>query len=153
MDLLESFVSSLLPSDAVASAVRDYFEWQMQHRAADFIPSADDDVDLRTYLLYLRTNGADRAALEEQVAALKQFYQWAQTEGVIAHNPFDDYDFAHPFLTSVQIDARQQTLPNDLQRTRGGEAARSQSNRRTAQQLRGYPERSRQHAENTCSKS
>ena len=87
MDLLESFVSSLLPSDAVASAVRDYFEWQIQHHAADFIPSADDDVDLRTYLFYLRTNGADRAALEEQVAALKRFYHWAQTEGVISTQP------------------------------------------------------------------
>ena len=51
MDLLESFISSLLPSDAAASAIRDYFEWQIQHHAADFIPSADDDVDLRTYLL------------------------------------------------------------------------------------------------------
>jgi len=114
MDLLESFVSSLLPSDAAASAVRDYFEWQAHHRAADFIPSADDDVDLRTWLLYLRTNGADRAALEEQVAALKRFYQWAQTKGVITHNPFDEYNFALPFLTSVQIDPRQQTLPSDL---------------------------------------
>ncbi len=113
MNLVESFVSSLLPSNAVVSAVRDYFEWQIQHRAADFIPSADDDVDLRTYLLDLRANGADRAALEEQVAALKRFYQWAQTTGVITHSPFDDYDFAHPFLTSVQIDARQQTVPND----------------------------------------
>ncbi len=114
MDLLESFVSSQLPSDAAASAVRDYFEWQIQHRAADFIPSADDDVDLRTYLLYLRTNGADRAALEEQVAALERFYQWAQTRGVITHSPFDEYNFAPPFLTSVQIEPRQQTLPSDM---------------------------------------
>ena len=67
MNLLESFISSRPSSAAAASAVRDYFEWQMQHRVADFIPSADDDVDLRTYLLDLRTNGADRAALEEQV--------------------------------------------------------------------------------------
>jgi serine phosphatase RsbU (regulator of sigma subunit) len=113
MDLLESFVSSLSPSDAAVSAVRDYFEWQIQQRAVDFIPSADDDVDLRTYLLDLRANGADRAALEEQVAALKRFYRWAQTNGVITHSPFDEYDFAHPFLTSVQIDARQQTVPDD----------------------------------------
>jgi serine phosphatase RsbU (regulator of sigma subunit) len=113
MDLLESFISSLPPSDAAVSAVRDYFEWQMQQRAVDFIPSADDDVELRTYLLDLRTNGADRAALEEQIAALKQFYHWAQTNGIITHSPFDEYNFAHPFLTSVQIDARQQTVPDD----------------------------------------
>jgi serine phosphatase RsbU (regulator of sigma subunit) len=114
MDLLESFVSSLFPSDAAASAVRDYFEWQAHRRAADFIPNADDDVDVRTYLFDLRAKGADRAALEEHVAALKRFYQWAQIEGVIAHNPFDDYDFDRPFLTSEQIQQRQQTLPENL---------------------------------------
>lgn len=114
MDLLESFVSSLLPSDAAASAVRDYFEWQIQHHAADFIPSADDDVNLRTYLFYLHTKGAERAALEEQVAALERFYHWAQTKGVITHNPFDEYNFAPLFLTSVQINPRPQTLLSDL---------------------------------------
>jgi len=114
MDLLESFISSLLPSDAAASAIRDYFEWQIQHRGADFIPSADDDVDLRTYLLYLRMNGANWAALEEQDAALKRFYHWARTKGGITHNPFDEYNFTHPFLTGTQIKPRQQTLPIDL---------------------------------------
>jgi serine phosphatase RsbU (regulator of sigma subunit) len=126
MDLLESFISSLLPSDAAASAIRDYFEWQIQHRAADFIPSADDDVDLRSYLLYLRMNGANWAALEEQVAALKRFYHWARTKGVITHNPFDEYNFTHPFLTGTQIKPRQQTLPIDLNE-RGVEQCRALS--------------------------
>jgi serine phosphatase RsbU (regulator of sigma subunit) len=116
LDLLESFVSSLLPSDTAASAVRDYFEWQRQHHTADFIPSADDDVNLRTYLFYLHMNGVDRAALEEQVAALKRFYHWAQTTGIITDNPFDEYNFTHSLLTSEQIHERQQTLPNDLRR-------------------------------------
>jgi hypothetical protein len=97
----------------IPAAVRDYFEWQIQHRSAEFIPSADDDVDLRTYLLYLRADGANWAALEEQVTVLKRFYHWAQTKGVIAHNPFDEYNFAHPLLTSAQINQRQQTLPID----------------------------------------
>jgi len=113
VDLLESFISSLLPSETAASAVRDYFEWQIQHGRAEFIPSADDDVDLRTYLLYLRADGANWAALEEQVTVLKQFYRWAQTKGVITHNPFDEHNFAHPLLTSAQINQRQQTLPID----------------------------------------
>jgi len=114
MDLLESFVSYLLPSDSVSSAMRDYFEWQIQHHTREFNPSADDDIDLRNYLIDLHAKGADRAALKEQVTALKQFYQWAQTKGVITNNPFDEYNFAHPFLTSVQIDPRLQTLPSDL---------------------------------------
>jgi serine phosphatase RsbU (regulator of sigma subunit) len=114
MDLFESFTSSLLPSDAAEAAVRNYFEWQIQRRAADFIPSADDDVDLRSYLFHLRTKDSDRDALEKQVAALKRFYQWAHNKGIITHNPFDEYNFAHPFSTSVPIKPRLQTLPDDL---------------------------------------
>jgi serine phosphatase RsbU (regulator of sigma subunit) len=114
MNLLESFISSLLPSDATTAVVRDYFEWQKQHRSADFTPNADDDVDLRAYLLSLRMNGADQAILEEQVASLNQFYHWAQTKGDITHSPFDEYDFTHPFLASVQVDPRQHKLPDNL---------------------------------------
>jgi serine phosphatase RsbU (regulator of sigma subunit) len=114
MDFLERFASSPSVSDATVLAARNYIEWQTRHHTADFIPSADDDVELRTYLFHLHTRGTDRAALEEQVAALKQFYQWAQTKGVITHNPFDEYNFAHPFVTSVQMDPRPQTLPDDL---------------------------------------
>ena len=114
MDFLERFASSKSVSDAAAIIVRDYFEWQTHHRPADFIPSGDDEVNLRTYLFHLNTKVADRIALEEQVSALKRFYQWAQTEGVIAQNPFDDYNFDHPFLTGEQIHERQQTLPKDL---------------------------------------
>jgi serine phosphatase RsbU (regulator of sigma subunit) len=114
MDLLERFASCLSVSDAAALAVRNYIEWQTQNHTAQFTPNADDDVDLRTFLLHLHTQGVDRAALVEQVAALKQFYHWAQTKGVITHNPFDEYNITHPTLTSVQIDPRQQTLPSDL---------------------------------------
>jgi len=113
MDLLESFITSLPPSDAAADAVRDYFEWQQHDHPEGFIPTVDDDVDLRTYLFHLHTEGADRAALKKQVAALKRFYKWAQTEGIITHNPFDEYNFLHPALASEQTHERQQTLPDD----------------------------------------
>jgi hypothetical protein len=114
MNLLERFASSLSVSDPALPALQNYIEWQTHHRSADFIPSVDDDIDLRTYLLYLRNNGAYRAVLEEHAAALKGFYHWAQTEGVLAQNPFDNFNFDHPFLTSEQIDPRRQTLPDDL---------------------------------------
>jgi serine phosphatase RsbU (regulator of sigma subunit) len=114
MNLLESFSASLLPSDAEALSVENYIKWQIQHHAVDFVPSADDDVDLRTYFVYLCAEGADLSTLEEQVAALKEFYKWAQTVGIIAHNPFDEYNFTSPFLTSMHIGTRQQTLPSDL---------------------------------------
>lgn len=115
MDLLKRFATSLPPSDTSALTVRDYVEWQTPQRATNFIPGADDDTDLRTYLLHLRTRGAEGVALEKHVAALERFYGWAHTEGVIAHNPFDDYDFDHPFLTSEQIQQRQNTLPKNPQ--------------------------------------
>lgn len=114
MDLLERFDSSLHPSDTMALAVRDYFEWQWNHRTRNFIPSADDDIDLRTYLVYLHMGGADQAVLKEQVDALSNFYRWAQNEGVIVHNPFEDYDFERAFLTSKQIQAEKQIAPEEV---------------------------------------
>jgi serine phosphatase RsbU (regulator of sigma subunit) len=113
MDLLASFVSSLPPSDQAAHVVRDYYGWHMQNRAAGFTPSADDDVDLRTYLLYLHTNGTDPGTFEDQVSALKRFYRWAQTKGVISHSPFDESNFLDPVLTRELMIPRQQTLPSD----------------------------------------
>jgi len=113
MYLLDTFFSSLQPSDSVASYVSDYFDWQNQRHAVDFTPSADDDVDLRTYLFDLYAKGADWATLKEQVAALKQFYYWAQIKGVIPNNPFDEYNFLHPLLAGEQTEPREQTLPSD----------------------------------------
>ncbi|HLE52042.1 MAG TPA: SpoIIE family protein phosphatase [Anaerolineales bacterium] len=134
MDFLERFASSLSVSDTAVLAARNYIEWQIQRHTADFFPSADDDVDLRTYLFHLYTKGADRAALEEQVSALKRYYQWAQTKGVITHNPFDEYNFGDPFLTSVQIDPRPQTLPKDLNER---EVERLRALSQIAEQLNG----------------
>jgi serine phosphatase RsbU (regulator of sigma subunit) len=113
MDLLERFASSLPPSDTTHLLVHDYIQWQERHLKSDFIPSADDDIDLRTYLLYLHTNGADLSELEEHTSALKRFYQWSQTKGAITQNPFDEYNFLHPFLTNELIEPRPQILPDN----------------------------------------
>ena len=113
MDLLKRFASSPSASDAAVLAARNYIEWQTQHHTTDFIPSDDDDVGLRSYLFCLHTKGANRAALKREVASLKLFYQWAHTEGIITHNPFDEYDFLLPLITKLQLDPRQQTLPSD----------------------------------------
>jgi serine phosphatase RsbU (regulator of sigma subunit) len=113
MDIMERFASSPSASDAAVLAARNYVAWQTQHYTTDFIPSADDDVELRTYLFHLHTRGTDRAALEEQVAFLNEFYQWAQTNGVISNNPFDEYNFAPPFLMSALAEPRQQTVSDD----------------------------------------
>ncbi len=110
MDLLNRFLSTLLPADITAAAVRNYASWQIKHRLVDFVPSADDDVDLRTYFHHLYTNGADLTRLQEQAAALKRFYQWAQTEGVITGNPFEKYDFIDASLLAGLSDPGPSTL-------------------------------------------
>ena len=113
MELLERFASSLHASDPGSLIVGDYFKWQGRHLATSFIPSDDDDIDLRTYLLDLYTHGADQTMLEEQVAALKRFYQWLHAEGCIARSPFDDYNYLNPLLDSEQVAPRQQALASD----------------------------------------
>ena len=107
MNLLDRFAAALSPSDApVLDEVRAYVEWQTGSRAAEFVPSPDDDVDLRTYLLHLRTQGADREQLQTRLAALKRFYAWAGQAGLIPASPFDEYDFDRPFLTREQVRRR-----------------------------------------------
>jgi len=113
MDLLKRFALSGRASSAAMLVAQDYIEWQGQNRHGDFAPSADDDVDLRTYLFFLYANGAAPVALAEQVAVLGQFYQWAQDQKLITHNPFDEYNFDHPVVTSIQIDPREHVLSNN----------------------------------------
>lgn len=108
MDLLTRFAKSLAPHDQPhVERVRDYAAWQRARRSATFTPSAADDVDLRTYLLELRLNGAGRTTLRKHLAALQHFYGWAEAEDLIPSNPFDEFDFNRPFLTRDQIRRRQ----------------------------------------------
>jgi serine phosphatase RsbU (regulator of sigma subunit) len=92
LGLLESFLSSPPPSEQVASAVRDYVNWQAQERGGHFVPSGDDDVDIRTYLLHRRASGEDPTSLKDCVTALECFYSWAQAQGFTNENPFSEYD-------------------------------------------------------------
>lgn len=113
MDLLNTYFSSQPETSAAVVGIRDYFEWQKQHHTEDFIPSADDDVDLRTYLFHLHTDHVDRLTLADQVSALQHFYHWAHTQGHITHNPFDEYNFSHPSSVNGQIKPRPETPPKD----------------------------------------
>lgn len=116
MTLAETYISRIKPSPAAASAVRQYCAWQTGHFGLDFVPSAADDVDLRSYLFYLQADGATRAELKEQAAALRQFYAWANSTGVIARSPFDHYDVDQPLLAGLQDGKRPQPPVGDLQK-------------------------------------
>jgi serine phosphatase RsbU (regulator of sigma subunit) len=133
-DLLDRFAATLVPEDSETLAdVRDYIEWQAGRWPA-FGPGASDDVDLRTYLLDLRTDGAgmDEATLLEKIASLKRFYEWAQAEGLVDSTPFAKFDFARPILSHDQTRRRQDALAADPQER---EIARLRALNRVAQEL------------------
>ena len=114
--VLDRFAGALAPEDSrVLTDVRDYVEWQGGRRAGEFVPSADDDVDLRTYLLHLQTTDAevDRSALQKKVSSLQRFYEWAQTQALIDSTPFARFNFDRPFLSQEQIRRRQDALVAD----------------------------------------
>lgn len=113
MDILERYISSLHPSNAEAAAVRDYVKWQTDHLSGDFMPSGDDDTDLGTYLLNLQANGAESAVLKERASALGGFYQWLDADGIIDHNPFDEYNFLNAFRSGGLTGTRLEMLPSD----------------------------------------
>ncbi len=133
MDLLARFAESLTPDQAASAAdVREYIEWQTSHHAKEFIPADKDDVDLRTYLLHLRTAGADRQALRRVIESLKRLYRWALTQGLIDKDPFDEFDFDRPLLSRDQLRRREETLGRDSQER---ELARLRGLNRVAEQL------------------
>ena len=110
MDLLERFAETLSTAEAeTLRHVHDYVEWQAG-RGGSFAPSADDDVDLRTYLLHLRTSGVGRKNQRERVAALRRFYDWAEAAGRLTGNPFDEFSVERPSLTREQIRRRKETF-------------------------------------------
>ena len=114
--LFDRFAETLAPGDQALADVRDYVEWQAAYRpASEFFPSADDDVDLRTYMLHLRmTNaGVDREELQSKVSSLKRFYEWARVEGVIDSTPFARFNFDRLFLSRDQVRRRQDALAAD----------------------------------------
>ncbi|UCC65133.1 MAG: SpoIIE family protein phosphatase [Anaerolineae bacterium] len=132
--LSDRFAATLAPDESETLAdVRHYFAWQDGRQAA-FVPSASDDVDLRTYLLDLRTAsaGTDEGTLRKKIASLRRFYEWAQAEGVVDSTPFDTFDFDQPILSHDQIERRQDSLVDDPQER---EIARLRALNRLAQAL------------------
>jgi serine phosphatase RsbU (regulator of sigma subunit) len=116
MDLLERYAQSLAPSEMVTLAdVSEYVDWRTNRRANEFAPTGEDDVDLRTFLLHLRTEGAEREALESKRASLKRFYTWAKAEGMISDLPFEEFDLDRPFLTRDEVRRREERTAGDPQ--------------------------------------
>lgn len=134
MDIITRFAKSLASHNHPhLDQVREYAAWHRARHQTAFAPTAADDVDLRTYLLELRLSGAGRTTLKKHLAALRHFYAWAETIGMIESNPFDEYDFDRPFLTRDQIRRRQDAAPRAQPHER--EIARLRALNRLAEHL------------------
>lgn len=115
MTILDEFAETLEPGqEQILQAVRAYIQWRGDD-LQDFTPGIGDDVDLRTYLLNLRLQGLQRDTLEAREAALERFYAWAQSEGLIGENPFDEYNLWRPILPLDQVRRRQDIFSSDPQ--------------------------------------
>lgn len=107
MSLLDRFAASLDNSHSrTLEDVRAYLDWQSRRHTDEFKPTEDDDADIRTFILHLRTNGAGRVRLRQNLAALEKFYAWAESAALIPSSPFDEYDFDRPLLSRAEVRRR-----------------------------------------------
>ena len=86
----------------------EFVDWRTQAQGRMFIPDAVDDVAIRSYLLHLKLSSGSRSVLEHTIASLKRFYDWAQSNRLIAKSPFDSFDFTRPLLSREQIRRREE---------------------------------------------
>ena len=107
--LVEQFAAQLDSAEPqILADLRDFADWQTRAQGRTFIPQEVDDVAIRSYLLHLKLHGARRSILERTIASLKPFYDWAQTNHLIAKSPFDTFDFNRPLLSREQIKRREE---------------------------------------------
>jgi len=104
---IERFAAQIdLSSGSVLEDVEGYAAWAESRRGVAFHPSAEDDVELRTYLLHLRHQGLNDTRLREILASLNRFYRWAAQVHLIDQNPFTRFDFRLAGLPKEQIRRR-----------------------------------------------
>lgn len=132
MDVLENFAETLSEAEnEILRHVRGYIEWRVGD-AGNFAPSVRDDVDLRTYLLHLKTSGVNRNDQHKQISSLRRFYDWAKTMGFVTENPFDEFSVERPTLTREQIRRREEIFSGSAEER---EIARLRALNQLAEQL------------------
>ena len=109
MDILNQFAETLTPDETeILTHVRQFIAWHIGPEA-EFLPTSNDDVALRTYLMEMKMNGVRTKRLREQMAALRRFYDWATRAGYLSdYNPFEEFSIERPILTREQIRRRQE---------------------------------------------
>jgi serine phosphatase RsbU (regulator of sigma subunit) len=112
MDILQAYSGAKERGESLTDAVRGYLLWRVLHGRPES-PTGEDDVDVRTYLMQLRTRSIGAEILRLHTDALESFYSWAKSSGRIASSPFEDYDFHQPYLSRDQIRRRRSALTKD----------------------------------------
>ncbi len=116
MNLLDDFRSSLKPEEKrVLDDVAEYFEWMVGRQQSEFIPTDDDEIDLRAYLLHLRVHGVGRKGIRQKFASLRRFYSWVKEIGLIDLDPFSSKEFDRPILTRDEVRRRKAIPPGEAQ--------------------------------------
>ncbi|MBI4719847.1 MAG: SpoIIE family protein phosphatase, partial [Chitinivibrionia bacterium] len=86
---LEQYASFFQHSDAaVVDDVRDFASWYVGRGTAEFDPRRISDVDYRTYLLHLGTDGMSRGEMHQKAESLQRFFAWIHDEGLIGADDF-----------------------------------------------------------------
>jgi len=131
--VLDHYAETLPPAHSAAlAAVRAFAAWRVGRQDGAFIPTANDDVDLRNYFLHLRINRTDPQQLAQIARALHDFCTWEAESELIGENPFTEFDLSQPLLTREQLQRRRENLPADpLER----ELARLRARNRLARRL------------------
>jgi serine phosphatase RsbU (regulator of sigma subunit) len=112
MAAFQAYVESIGNDRASPESVRRYLNWRTAHGHSEE-PTDTDDVDLRTYLMRLRTQNWDAESLRAHTEAIEAYYAWARDTGRIHSSPFDEYDFHRPYLSRDQIRRRRSALGED----------------------------------------
>ena len=134
MDVLERFAETLEAEEGreILAHLQAFIAWYVGEGKA-FVPSQDDDVGLRTYLMQLKMNGVRRREQSRQIASLRRFYDWAQGAGYLPnYHPFTQFSIARPTLTREQIRRRKEIFSGSLEER---EIARLRALNQLAEQL------------------
>ena len=133
MDVLDRFLGALGEGEReILTHVQEFMEWYVGH-GNDFVPSSNDDVALRTYLLHLKMNGVSVKDQHRQIASLRRFYDWAESLGYLSDShPFTEFSIERPTLTREQIRRRKEIFSGSAEER---EIARLRALNRLAEQL------------------
>ncbi len=107
--VLDRYAGDLEAGDSqILADVQEYARWLVGRRNVEFDPSTTSDVDIRTFLLSQRMDGAGKTVLERKKSSLEHFYEWACKQGIVRKSPFEMSDLRSMRISGDQIRRREE---------------------------------------------